>query len=198
MTGSPLTGADDGSAGASGASGVGPAPASAEYAYHPWVRRACGRAALGGGAGLVVLLLVARASQGDASGPLGPAALVAGFYGLVFLGTLVKIAHATRRPLAQVGPGGLALRPLHALRARRIPWHAFRGIAPRPGTHGLELVVEELDGRRRELQVNLALLADRPAFLHGLGRWLVAAGLEPDPERRDAWRAPGDGATMGG
>lgn len=167
----------------------------AEFAYHRWVRRACLRAAVGGLVGLAVLLLVAGAAQGPGGMSLGPAAATAGLYAILFLATLAKIVHATRRPLAVLEPEALVLRPPVAFSPRRLPWRAVRAVAPRTGTLALEIEVENgavdngVAGAAR-VTVNLALLADRPGFLHHLGRRLEEAGLEPDPERPDGWCVP--------
>jgi hypothetical protein len=160
------------------------------FPFRPWVRQTCRRAMLWGGAGLLLGAAVAWALRDPGTATLGRALQILLGYALLFWATLAKILWTARRPAAAVDAAGLLYQPLHAFWPRRLPWGELVASSPKAGSESLRLVVERR-GARREVFLNLGLVERRHEFLEALAAGLLAAGLEPVPGERDAFRRRG-------
>jgi hypothetical protein len=152
---------------------------------------------LWGGAGLLLCAAVAWALRDPGTATVARALQILAAYALLFWATLAKILWTAQRPAAAVDTTGLLYRPLHAFRPRRLAWEEIVAGSPKPGTESLRLVVERR-GARREVFLNLGLVEGRHEFLEALAAGLLAAGLEPVPGERDAYRRPGYADTAAG
>jgi hypothetical protein len=87
---------------------------------------------------------------------------------LVYIGTLwiggAKVWLGTRRPIAEVGPASLTLRPLHQFRTRVVEWGDLRGTEQMIGGDRM-IVYYETPRGLRFVALNLNLVKGRRDFL---------------------------------
>ena len=132
------------------------------FPFRPWVRRA--------GLSIVVTAGVISAAIG-AGLALSPAARY-GWLGerfvWVYVGTLwaggLKVWLGTRRPIAEVSPDTILLRPLHQFRTRVIRWSDVRGTEQMIGGDRLIVYFDTPRGMRF-VALNLNLVKGRRDFL---------------------------------
>jgi hypothetical protein len=176
----------------------------ATFPFRPWVRRAAVKAMVWGVGAVAVLALVLGWMRGPSGGAgwggggwgggggwaWGRASGVLLGYGVLFLGSLLKVWWTAGGAAVEVAEDAFSYRPLYAFRPRRLPYAAVLSCAPRPGTSALRLVVERR-GVARELFLNLAVIDGGGRLLERLGERLEAAGLVPMPGAKAAWARPG-------
>lgn len=145
------------------------------FRFRPWVVRAgfsiVAVASLVTLAIFLTLLLVPSSRYGWIGEP----------FVLVYIGTLwlggLKVWLGARRPVAEISPGALTLRPLHQLRARVIPWGEISGTEQMIG--GDRMIVYH-DTRRgmRFVAFNLNLVKGRREFVGMVDAQLRELGFE--------------------
>lgn len=168
------------------------------FAFRPWVRRACVKAAIGG---IATVAAVAGAgwllaAPGDFAWRRAVEVLAA--YGALFVVTLAKIWWTARHPAVTIDAEALSWQPLHLFSPRVARFGDLLAVSQRAGTESLRLVIAEpRGGAARELFLNLGLVDGRHAMLDRLGERLRAAGLEPSGPppayRRAGFDDPGAG-----
>jgi hypothetical protein len=161
------------------------------FPFRPWVRAACRKALVYGLAVVAAVAVAAWLLRDPTSGTAGRALQVLLGYFALFWASLIKIWWTAGGPAVVVDERELRYQPLHAFRPRRVPFAAVQAAGPRPGTESLRFVVVGRGGLARELFLNLGVVRGRNELLDALGAALAAAGLEPVPGARHAWRRPG-------
>lgn len=145
-----------------------------QFDFRPWVRRA----------GFSIVLVSAAVSVAIGSTlALVPAArygwigepFVWAYIGALWAGGL-KVTLGTRRPVAEIAPETLTLRPLHQFRARVIAWDAIRGTEQMLGGDRLIVYFDTPRGMRF-VALNLNLVKGRRDFLSLLDERLRALGF---------------------
>jgi hypothetical protein len=145
------------------------------YGFRPWVRRA--------GFSIVAVAAVVTLSIGATLwfSPQARFGWIGERFVWVYLGTLwiggLKVWLGTMRPVAELGPSSMTLRPLHKLRAATMDWAAIRGTEQMMGGDRI-IVYYETDRGMRLLAMNLNLIKGRRDFLTALDAQLLAAGFE--------------------
>jgi hypothetical protein len=135
------------------------------FDFRPWVRKA----------GLSIVLTAAAVSAAIAVTLAASPSARYGWIGepfvWVYIGTLwaggVKVWLGTRRPIAEIAPGTLTLRPLHQLRERVAAWEAIRGTEQMIGGDRLIVYFDTARGMRFAA-LNLNLVKGRREFLSAL------------------------------
>jgi hypothetical protein len=136
--------------------------ATAVFAFRPWVRRA-GFSIVAVATLVTIALLGARiAIPSTRYGWIGEP------FVLVYIGTLwiggAKVWLGARRPIAEVGPASLTLRPLHQFRTRVVEWGDLRGTEQMIGGDRMIVYYETARGLRF-VALNLNLVKGRRDFL---------------------------------
>lgn len=155
-------------------------PLSEPFAFRPWVRRACVKAAIGGVAtvGAVAGAGWLLAAPGDFAWRRAVEVLAA--YGALFVASLAKIWWTARHPAVTIDVEALRWQPLHLFRPRVARFCDLLAVSQRPGTESLRLVLAEPQaGAARELFLNLGLVEGRHRMLDQLSARLREHGLEP-------------------
>jgi hypothetical protein len=151
------------------------------FAFRPWVRRA----------GLSIVLVAAAASLAILIALVTKPETRFGWIGervvWVYLGTLwrggLKVWLGTMRPVAEVGPATLLLRPLHQLRSRTIEWRQVSGTEQMTGGDRL-IVYYDTPRGMRFVALNLNLIKGRRDFVRLVDDRLRAMGfMEKTVER---------------
>jgi hypothetical protein len=132
------------------------------HPFRPWVRRA--------GASIVVVaaLVSATISVALTAIPSTRYGWIGEPFVWIYIGTLwaggLKVWLGTRRPVAEIGPDALTLRPLHQFGTRAIRWEAITGTEQMIG--GDRLIVYYLTPRgTRFVALNLNLVKRRRDLL---------------------------------
>lgn len=146
--------------------------ATAVFPFRPWVRRA------GWSIVLVAALATAAIAIALATSPVARFGWAGERFVWVYLGTLwlggLKIVLDARRPVAEVGPGRVVIRPLHQFVTRRIDWTAVRGTEQ----SGDRLIIYFHTRRgMRFVALNLNLVKGRRDFLRMLEEQLTSMGF---------------------
>lgn len=140
---------------ASGANGV-------RFDFRPWVRRA-GLSIVITAAAISAAILIALAAFPSARyGWIGEP-FVWAYVGTLWAGGL-KVWSGTRRPVAEIAPSTLTLRPLHQFRTRTVEWSALRGTEQMIGGDRLIVYFDTARGMRF-VALNLNLVKGRREFL---------------------------------
>jgi hypothetical protein len=139
------------------------------YGFRPWVRRAGASIVLVSAAITaaitLTLVLVPRARYGW----IGEG-FVWVYVGTLWLGGL-KVWTGTRRPIAEIDPQLLVLRPLHQFRTSSVAWRDVRGTEQMQGGDRLIVYFDTPRGMRF-VALNLNLIRGRRDFLLELERRL--------------------------
>jgi hypothetical protein len=147
---------------------------TAVFGFRPWVRRAgfsiVAVATLVTAAIAVTLLTTPSARYGWIGEP----------FVWVYIGTLwiggAKVWLGTRRPIAEVRPETLTLRPLHQFRTRLIAWDSLRGTEQMMGGDRMIVYFDTPRGMRF-VALNLNLVKGRRDFVTLLDGRLRAMGF---------------------
>jgi hypothetical protein len=135
----------------------------AVFPFRPWVRRAGLSivlvATLVSAAILAALLLVPSARYGWIGEPF-----VWAYIGTLWIGG-AKVWLGTRRPVAEVGPEGMTLRPLHQFRGRTISWESLLGTEQMVGGDRMIVYFDTPRGMRF-VALNLNLVRGRREFVN--------------------------------
>jgi hypothetical protein len=144
------------------------------FVFRPWVRRAGW--SIVAVAGLVSVAIAATLILSPASryGWIGEP-FVWAYIGTLWLGGL-KVWLGTRRPVAELTPETLTLRPLHQFRTRVIAWSAISGTEQMIGGDRMIVYFDTSRGMRF-VALNLNLVKGRRDFLAQLDARLRAAGF---------------------
>ena len=144
------------------------------YAFRPWVRRA-GLSIVVVAAAMTLLLVGFLAVRPAAASGWAREPFVWGYVGTLWLGGM-KVFAGTFRPVAEIGPSGVILRPLHQLRPTSMRWEAILGTEQMTG--GDRLIVYHQTARgMRFVALNLNLIKGRREFLATLERNLLSMGF---------------------
>ena len=144
------------------------------FDFRPWVRRA----------GLSIVITAAAVSAAIALALILIPSTRYGWIGEPFvwayIGTLwaggLKVWTGTRRPVAELTPATLTLRPLHQFRTRVIAWDALKGTEQMTGGDRLIVYFDTPRGMRF-VALNLNLVKGRRDFLAQLDARLRAMGF---------------------
>jgi hypothetical protein len=149
--------------------------ATAGFGFRPWVRRA----------GLSIVIVAAAVSAAIALTLITVPSTRYGWIGepfvWVYIGTLwlggMKVWLGTRRPIAELTPDTLTLRPLHQFRTRVVRWQDLRGTEQMIGGDRMIVYFDTSRGMRF-VALNLNLVKGRRDFLTMLDGRMVAMGFE--------------------
>jgi hypothetical protein len=144
------------------------------WPFRPWVRRA----------GLSIVVVAAAVSAALAAAMALVPSMRFGWprepFVWVYIGTLwlggLKIWLGTRRPVAEIGPERLVLRPLHQFFQKSIAWSAVTGTEQMTGGDRL-IVYHQTPRGMRFVALNLNLVKGRREFLWALDERLKGMGL---------------------
>jgi hypothetical protein len=156
------------------------------FPFRPWVRRA----------GLSIILTAAAVSAAIA-GTL--AFFPSSRYGWIgepfvwaYIGTLwaggLKVWLGTRRPVAELAPETLTLRPLHQFRARVVAWDDLRGTEQMIGGDRMIVYFETSRGMRF-VALNLNLIKGRRDFVNMIDARLREMGFVEKVVERSRYRS---------
>ena len=144
------------------------------FGFRPWVRRAGG--SIVAVAGLIsvaiggTLLLFPSSRYGWIGEPF-----VWAYIGTLWLGGL-KVWLGARRPVAEIAPDTLTLRPLHQFQTRVIAWDAISGTEQMIGGDRLIVYFDTPRGMRF-VALNLNLVKGRKEFLAAVDARLRSMGF---------------------
>jgi hypothetical protein len=149
--------------------------ATAQFGFRPWVRRA----------GLSIVIVAAAVSAAIALTLITVPSTRYGWIGepfvWVYIGTLwlggMKVWLGTRRPVAELTPDTLTLRPLHQFRTRVVRWQDLRGTEQMTGGDRMIVYFDTPRGMRF-VALNLNLVKGRRDFLTMMDGRMVAMGFE--------------------
>jgi hypothetical protein len=141
-----------------------PVPDAANvFAFRPWVRRA------GFSIVAVATLVTAAIAVTLAAVPSTRYGWIGEPFVWIYIGTLwiggAKVWLGTRRPIAEVTPSNLTLRPLHQFRTRVIPWNELRGTEQMTGGDRM-IVYYDTPRGLRFVALNLNLVKGRRHFVN--------------------------------
>jgi hypothetical protein len=136
--------------------------AKVQFAFRPWVRRA----------GFSIVVVAGIVSAAIATTLITVPSTRYGWIGepfvWVYIGTLwiggMKVWLGTRRPIAEVTPETLTLRPLHQFRSRVVMWTDLRGTEQMIGGDRMIVYFDTPRGMRF-VALNLNLVKGRRDFL---------------------------------
>lgn len=148
--------------------------ASRSFAFRPWVRRA-GVSILIVAAAITALILVALIVKPEWRFGWFREPFVWVYIGTLWLGG-AKVFGGTLRPVAELGPDEIILRPLHQFFQKRVSWRAIRGTEQTIGGDRLILYYESAKGMRF-VALNLNLVKARRDFLSMLDARLTDLGF---------------------
>jgi hypothetical protein len=136
--------------------------ASVEFGFRPWVRRA-------GFSIVAVATIVTAVIAGTlVTVPSTRYGWIGEPFVWIYIGTLwiggAKVWLGTRRPIANVAPAALTLRPLHQFRTRVIPWTDLRATEQMIGGDRM-IVYYDTPRGLRFVALNLNLIKGRRDFL---------------------------------
>lgn len=145
------------------------------FPFRPWVRRA----------GLSIVVVASAIAVAIAAALLTVPSARHGWVGepfvWIYIGTLLagglKVALGTLRPVAEIDPGTLTLRPLHQFRRRTIRWDSLLGTEQMTGGDRM-IVYYETPRGMRFVALNLNLVKGRREFVAELDARLRALGFE--------------------
>ena len=142
----------------------GAAPDAANvFAFRPWVRRA------GFSIVAVATLVTAAIAVTLATVPSTRYGWIGEPFVWVYIGTLwiggAKVWLGTRRPIAEVTPATLTLRPLHQFRTRVVRWQDLRGTEQMTGGDRM-IVYYDTPRGLRFVALNLNLVKGRRDFVN--------------------------------
>ena len=144
------------------------------FDFRPWVRRA-GISIVITAAAISAAILVALAAVPSARyGWIGEP-FVWAYIGTLWAGGL-KVWTGTRRPIAEVAPETLTLRPLHQFKTRVVEWSAISGTEQMTGGDRLIVYFDTPRGMRF-VALNLNLVKGRRDFLLTLDARLRERGF---------------------
>ncbi len=136
--------------------------ANASFAFRPWVRRA------GFSIVAVATLVTAVIAVMLATIPSTRYGWIGEPFVWVYIGTLwiggAKVWLGTRRPVAEVTPQTLTLRPLHQFRTRVLAWSSLRGTEQMTGGDRM-IVYYDTPRGLRFVALNLNLVKGRRDFV---------------------------------
>jgi hypothetical protein len=141
---------------------ISPPPGERLFPFRPWVRRAGLSIVLVAALVTGVIVLALAASPGARYGWFGERAVWV-YVAALWIGGL-KVFLGTRRPVAELLPRVIVLRPLHNLRARTIPWERVSGTEQMIGGDRL-IVYHDTARGMRFVALNLNLVKGRRDFL---------------------------------
>lgn len=151
------------------------------FDFRPWVRRAGISIVVTAGAVSAAIVFTLLASPSARYGWIGEP-FVWAYIGTLWAGGL-KVWSGTRRPIAEVTPAALTLRPLHQFRTRVIEWEQLLGTEQMTGGDRLIVYFDTPRGMRF-VALNLNLVKGRRDFLLTLEARLREMGfLERTVER---------------
>lgn len=168
-------------------------PAPASFAFRPWVRASCRRAAIWTTVAVLGLAAAIVWLGGLSAAPLaralGVLALYAGLFGL----SLAKIWWTAGQPAAGWDAEALWFQALHRFQPTRIPWTSILAAGHKPDTRAYRLVVVRGDAAGERF-LNLAVILSHHEFVDGLERNLVGLGFlrSGDGLARPGWDLEGD------
>lgn len=169
-------------------------PKPTAFAFRPWVRDSCRRAAIWT-AVVVLALAAAVVALGGVSGAplaraLGVLVLYAGLFGL----SLAKIWWTAGQPAAGWDDEGLWFQALHRFKPTRIAWSSILAGGVKPGTRAYRLVVVRGDAAGERF-LNLAVILNHHQFVDGLELNLIGLGFvrSDDGVARPDWDLETDG-----
>ena len=159
---------------------------SAIFPFRPWVRRA----------GWSIVLVAAAMTAAIAAALVFIPSARYGWIGepfvWVYVGTLwaggVKVWLGTQRPVAEIGPDALTLRPLHHFRTRVVRWETISGTEQMVGGDRLIVYFDTPRGMRF-VALNLNLVKGRREFLTMLDEHLRSRGFEERIVERSRYMA---------
>lgn len=144
------------------------------FGFRPWVRRAGLSIVWTAAAVSVAIVLTLVSSSSARYGWIGEP------FVWVYVGTLwaggMKVWTGTRRPIAELAPETLTLRPLHQFRTRVVRWDALRGTEQMTGGDRL-IVYYDTERGMRFVALNLNLVRGRREFLAALDARLRGMGF---------------------
>ena len=144
------------------------------FAFRPWVRRA------GFSIVAVATLVTAAIAVTLATVPSTRYGWIGEPFVWVYIGTLwiggAKVWLGTRRPIAEVTPSTLTLRPLHQFRTRVLAWNDLRGTEQMIGGDRMIVYFDTARGMRF-VAMNLNLVKGRREFLKLMDERLLGLGF---------------------
>lgn len=147
----------------------------AQFEFRPWVRRAGLSIVLVSAAVSAAILLTLVLVPSSRYGWIGEP------FVWVYVGTLwaggLKVWLGTQRPVGELGPTTMTLRPLHQFRARVVSWDTVCGTEQMIGGDRLIVYFDTPRGMRF-VALNLNLVKGRREFLSMLDARLRAMGFE--------------------
>jgi hypothetical protein len=160
---------------------------SAIFPFRPWVRRAGWSIVLVAGALTAAiaaaLVFIPSARYGWIGEP----------FVWVYVATLwvggAKVWLGTRRPVAEIDPDAITLRPLHQFRTRVVRWETITGTEQMIGGDRL-IVYFDMPRGMRFVALNLNLVKGRREFLTMLDERLRAMGFEEQVVERSRYLRP--------
>ncbi len=155
------------------------------FSFRPWVKRAGWSillVAIFASGTMVIMLTISPASR---FGWIGEP-FVWVYIGTLWLGGL-KIVLDTRRPVVEIDPERLVVRPLHQFLTRSIPWPRVRGTEQ----SGDRLIVYfDTPRGMRFVALNLNLVKGRREFLSQLEARLTSMGFAERVVERSRYLSP--------
>jgi len=145
------------------------------FPFRPWVRRAGFSIVLVATAITVAIALALVTSPSARYGWIGEP-FVWAYIGTLWLGG-AKVWLGTRKPVAEVDPATLTLRPLHQLRSRVVAWDAMRGTEQMTGGDRMIVYFDTPKGMRF-VAMNLNLVKGRRDFVKLLDERLKELGFQ--------------------
>lgn len=144
------------------------------FEFRPWVRRAGLSILIVAACITALLLFVLGVVEGARFGWAGER------FVWVYIGTLwlggIKVFTGTLRPVAELGEGGIVIRPLHQFRSRVFAWDAITGTEQMIGGDRLIVYFDTPRGMRF-VALNLNLVRRRKDFLAMLDERLKLRGF---------------------
>jgi hypothetical protein len=154
------------------------------FPFRPWVRRA-GASIVAVAAAITLLLLIRVVSS-----PSSRFGWIGEPFVWVYIGTLwaggLRIWLGTWRPVAEIDPSQLVVRPLHLLRARRIAWNVITGTEQMLGGDRMILFFDDSRGPR-QVALNLNLVKGRRSFVERIEQSLRQRGFHDRIEGRSRY-----------
>ena len=156
----------------------------AVFPFRPWVRRAGLSIVLVAAAISVSIILALWLTPSTRYGWIGEP------FVWVYIGTLwaggLKVWLGTRRPVAELAPASVTLRPLHQFGRRVIPWETMLGTEQMTGGDRMIVYFETPRGMRF-VAMNLNLVKGRRDFLARLDARLRALGFQEKTVERSRY-----------
>ena len=163
--------------------------ATAVFGFRPWVRRA----------GLSIVVVATAVTAAIALTLVTVPSTRYGWIGepfvWVYIGTLwiggMKVWRGSRRPIAEVTPETLTLRPLHQFRTKIVQWQDLRGTEQMIGGDRMIVYFDTPRGMRF-VALNLNLVKGRRDFLSMMDARMREMGFEERVVERSRYLSRGE------